>query len=105
MQSIPIAARNGNSYSNSGAQLYVRDDFGNLRIVDLVVGTGGAGLMGIEVKYGSATRNARQLSVDNKIRSRGGRVVSVSNPILPYGSRVRFETVEIPVIPVQVPGP
>lgn len=84
-----------------GEQVYVRDAFGNLRIVDIVVRQGRTLLGGIEVKLNGARRSSRQISVDWNIETSGGRVVSRNIPTLPYGTRVQFRTIVIPVQTIQ----
>jgi RHS repeat-associated protein len=80
-----------------GRQVYVRDDEGNLRIVDFIVRGGPNRLMGVEAKYGNATRSVRQRTIDTRIRLLGGRIVSRNQPNFVYGQRVRFSTIEMNV--------
>jgi len=90
-------------YRILGEQVYIRDIEGNLRIVDFIVEGGPNRMVGVEVKYGNATRSLRQRTIDTRIRLQGGRVVSKAMPNLRYGRRVQFSTIEIHVITVRVP--
>lgn len=80
-----------------GSQVYVRDTQGRLRIVDFIVKGGPNGMVGVEVKYGTATRNNRQKTVDSSISRDGGVVRSKRQPGLFYNQKVRFSTIEIRV--------
>jgi YD repeat-containing protein len=90
-------------YTIVGDQTHVVDDHGNLRIVDFIVRGGGNGLLGIEAKYDTSTRNARQRMIDANLRDEGGRVTSLIQPGLRYGERVQFNTIEIRVRPAGTP--
>lgn len=84
-------------YTIIGSQVYVRDVKGRLRIIDFLVKGGASGMIGIEVKYGNATRSNRQRTVDFSISGEGGVIRSRSQPGLFYGQMVRFSTTEIHV--------
>jgi RHS repeat-associated protein len=92
----------GHGYTIVASQLYVRDTGGNLRIVDHLVRQGVNGLRGIEVKFGDNTRNPRQRMVDSNISLNGAKVVSRNNPLFPYGTFVKFNTMEMHIHLVDV---
>jgi predicted AAA+ superfamily ATPase len=78
-----------------GRQVYIRDNEGNLRIVDFIVEGGPNGMLGVEAKYGANRRSVRQRTIDTRIRLLGGRVVSRNQFDLPYGLLVQFSTIEM----------
>jgi RHS repeat-associated protein len=82
-------------YRILGTQVYIRDAGGNLRIVDYIVKDHSGRLLGVEAKFGEATRSMRQRIIDNSIRQYGGRVVSHGQDNFRYGDHIQFPTIEI----------
>jgi hypothetical protein len=75
-----------------GSQVGVQTSQG-LRKVDHMTKTEGK-IVGVEVKAGQATRNAKQLSKDAEIAEKGGKVVGKNAPANLRGRKVKFPTEE-----------
>lgn len=65
-------------YQIFGAQVQVRDQFGQLRIIDFLIGEEGdpPPYAAIEVKANSGQRNERQRTIDHNLEISGGTIVS-----------------------------
>jgi hypothetical protein len=65
-------------YKIFGRQVYLRDQFGQLRIIDFLVGTEGdpPPYAVVEVKANGGRRNERQRTIDHNLEISGGTIVS-----------------------------
>jgi hypothetical protein len=88
-------------YTILGEQVPVRDQFGQLRIIDFLIGLKGDSLAyaAIEVKANGGRRNTRQRTIDHNLEILGGTIVS--HTILPnefkYGTKIYPHTTVLEV--------
>ena len=88
-------------YTILGRQVFVRDQFGQLRVIDFIIGNQEIpnSIAAVEVKANTGRRNERQRTIDLNLEISGGTIVSHFLPWdkLEYGMKIRLHTTVLEV--------